>query len=81
MTPPKNHSSSPEERWAKTWHDAGIKLDAIKAEDMRSDDYYERNLAWLDAMLQYALENSVARTDSGLVVMQKILRKGKPHTA
>jgi len=48
---------------------------------MRSDDYYERNLAWLDAMLQYALENTVARTDSGLVVMQKILRKGKPHTA
>ena len=65
------------EKWVKTWQKAGRALDRAKLEDIRSPDYYSKNLEILNEMLQYAFEHRQLRLSSGLVEQQKIFMKLK----
>ena len=65
------------EKWVKTWQKAGRALNRAKAHDLRAPDYYSKNKALLNEMLQYAFEHRQLRLSSGLVEQQKIFMKLK----
>lgn len=61
-------------KWVNTWKKAEPALDAIKTGELRREDYYSRNRALLNNMLQYAFDNHKVRRMSGLVEQQRILK-------
>jgi hypothetical protein len=63
------------EKWIRTWHNASLSLKNIKINELRSYDYYEKNLKVLDEMLQYAFDRCRTRPSSGLVEQQRIFMK------
>ena len=68
-------------RWVKTWQKAAVSLQKLKAEELRSKDYYEKNRKVLDEMLQYACDNCEVRLSSGLVEQQRLfMRMKQPKT-
>lgn len=62
-------------KWINTWEKADSALAKVKLEELRADDYYQKNQAILDEMLQYAFDNSEPRLSSGLVEQQKYFMK------
>ncbi len=64
-------------KWIKAWHNASLSLKELKKNELRADDYYEKNRKMLDEMLQYACENSTPRSSSGLVEQQRLFMKLK----
>jgi hypothetical protein len=62
-------------KWIKTWEKAGPALDEIRIKELRSKDYYEKNLKTLNEMLKYAHEHRTPRLTSGLVEQQKLFMK------
>jgi hypothetical protein len=68
-------------RWVKTWQKAAVSLQKLKAEELRSKDYYEKNRKVLDEMLQYACDTGKVRLSSGLVEQQRLfMRMKQPET-
>lgn len=68
-------------RWVKTWQKAAVSLQKVKAEELRSKDYYEKNRKVLDEMLQYACDTGKVRLSSGLVEQQRLfMRMKQPET-
>jgi hypothetical protein len=63
------------EKWVRTWQNASLSLNKIKREELRSNDYYTKNLKVLDEMLQYACDRGSIRPSSGLIEQQRIFMK------
>ncbi len=62
-------------KWIDVWKEAGTALQEIKINELRSDDYYQKNKQLLNEMLQYAFEHRTVRLSSGLVEQQRIFMK------
>lgn len=62
-------------KWIRTWDKAALSLKDIKRDELRSDDYYEKNRKRLDEMLEYACKNLRDRPSSGLVEQQRLFMK------
>ena len=62
-------------KWIDVWQETGKALQEIKIQELRSDDYYEKNKQFLNEMLQYAFEHRTVRLTSGLVEQQRIFMK------
>ncbi len=62
-------------KWTTTWQKASDALNAVKVETLRDKNYYNKNKAVLNDMLQYAFDHRVERKDSGLVEMQSYFMK------
>ena len=62
-------------KWIDVWKTASSALQEIKINELRSDDYYEKNKQFLNDMLQYAFEHRTVRLNSGLVEQQKFFMK------
>ena len=62
-------------RWIDTWKTASQSLEKIKAKELQSADYYQKNLTLLNEMLQYAFDHRTVRFSSGLVEQQRIFKK------
>jgi len=62
-------------KWIEVWKEAGTALQEIKINELRSDDYYQKNKQFLNEMLQYAFEHRTVRLTSGLVEQQKFFMK------
>lgn len=45
------------EKWIATWEKAGSALDRVRITELRSRDYYRKNQALLNELLQYAYEH------------------------
>lgn len=65
------------QKWVETWKRAESALDSVKLKELRAPDYYRRNRALLNEMLQYAYEHRQVRFSSGLVEQQKLFMKRK----
>lgn len=63
------------EKWVRTWQTASASLKKLKRSELRSSDYYKKNLKVLDEMLQYACDRGSVRIYSGLVEQQRIFMK------
>jgi len=63
------------EKWVSTWQNASLALRNLKRNELRSYDYYEKNLKVFDEMLQYACDRVRVRPSSGLVEQQRIFMK------
>ncbi len=62
-------------KWIDVWNTASVSLHAIKTNELRAEDYYEKNFDLLNEMLWYAFENRTVKFTSGLVEQQKYFRK------
>ncbi len=62
-------------KWANAWQTAAGSLKKLKKDELRADDYYEKNQKLLDEMLQYACDSGLKRGGSGLVEQQRIFKK------
>ena len=62
-------------KWIEAWETANSSMEKIKAKELQSTDYYQKNFALLNEMLQYAFDHRTVRLTSGLVEMQKIFKK------
>ena len=62
-------------KWIDAWDKAGVSLNEIKLNELRSHDYYQKNKALLNEMLTYAFENRTIRYTSGLVEQQQLFMK------
>jgi len=62
-------------KWIDIWQETGKALQEIKIQELRSDDYYEKNKQLLNEMLQYAYEHRTVRLTSGLVEQQRYFMK------
>lgn len=72
-----NDSTSKEniKKWIETWQRAARALESVKLKELRSPDYYRRNLKLLNEMLKYAFMHLTVRETSGLVEQQKLFMK------
>ena len=68
-------------KWITTWKHADSALYEIKIKELRADDYYQKNQALLNAMLQYAFDHRTVRLNSGLVEQQKFFMKYYQHNS
>ena len=64
-------------KWIDVWKTASSALQEIKINELRSDDYYQKNRQLLNEMLQYAFDHRTVRLSSGLVEQQRIFMKFK----
>ena len=62
-------------KWIEVWKEASAALQEIKINELRSDEYYQKNRQFLNEMLQYAFEHRKVRLSSGLVEQQRIFMK------
>lgn len=62
-------------KWVKMWQNTSLVLKNLKRDELRSNDYYEKNIKILDEMLQYACNRGRVRLSSGLVKQQRIFMK------
>ncbi len=62
-------------KWANEWQTAAVSLKKLKKDELRADDYYEKNRRLLDEMLQYARDIGLKRRGSGLVEQQRIFKQ------
>jgi hypothetical protein len=62
-------------KWIDVWKETDKALQEIKIQELRSEDYYEKNKQFLNEMLQYAFEHRTVRLSSGLVEQQKFFMK------
>lgn len=62
-------------KWIKTWQKADKSLKQIRLQELRADDYYEKNLPILNEMLWYAFEHRKERDFSSLIDHQRKIRK------
>ena len=62
------------ERWVESWKEAGPRLDADRAEQIRRTDTV-KSLAVLERAFNYAVRGLPPRPSSGLVEMQALFAK------
>ena len=62
-------------KWVNVWKKAGSSLQEIKYNELRSENYYQKNRELLNEMLWYAYEHRTVRLTSGLVEQQRIFKK------
>ena len=62
-------------KWIEIWRQAGNSLEEIKIKELRSPDYYSKNLTLLNEMLKYAFNNRIVKLSSGLIKQQQIFMK------
>lgn len=62
-------------KWIDVWQETGKALQELKIQELRADDYYEKNKRLLNEMLQYAYEHRTVRLTSGLVEQQRYFMK------
>lgn len=60
--------------WVETWKHAAVELEKIKQGRLHAYDY-QKNLAAVDEMLQWACDNKKLRLTSGLVEQQRYFMK------
>ena len=65
-------------KWSLAWKNASSVIKAEKESELRSPDYYERNMELINEMLEYACEEKTVRLSSGLMEMQKIFSRLNP---
>lgn len=51
-------------KWIDVWKEASSALQEIKINELRSEDYYQKNKQILNEMLQYAFEHRTVRLSS-----------------
>ena len=62
-------------KWIEIWRQAGNSLEEIKIKELRSPDYYSKNLTLLNEMLKYAFNHRIVKISSGLIKQQQIFMK------
>ena len=62
-------------KWIEIWRQAGNSLEEIKIKELRSPDYYSKNLTLLNEMLKYAFNHRIVKIGSGLFKQQQIFMK------
>ena len=60
--------------WADHWARIGPKLESVRRQELRNFDF-TRERAAIDGLLEIAVAHAVPRTTSGLVELQRRLRK------
>ena len=63
--------------WVDTWQKARLSLEQLKKSELRSPDYYEKNLPMLNEMIEYALQQGTPRRSTGLIELQRYFMKLK----
>ena len=61
-------------KWIETWEGANSSLTLIRIKELKDKNYYRKNRATLNSMLQYAFDHRTIKKDSGLVTLQKYLK-------
>lgn len=62
-------------KWVDVWKKASSSLQEIKFNELRFDNYYQKNQLLLNEMLWYAFTHRTVRLSSGLVEQQQIFMK------
>lgn len=62
-------------KWIEIWQHAGDVLEDIRLKELRSPDYYSKNLPLLNEMLEYTFNHRVVKLSSGLIKQQQIFMK------
>jgi len=62
-------------KWLKTWDRAALALRTQKQQELAAHDYYEKTLAILDGMLNYAASHPSENRVCGLVEQQYLFKK------
>jgi len=60
--------------WVETWKRAGVALQEVKREELRSFDY-SKNQPRIDEMLQWAADHQIPRLSCGLIEQQRLFLK------
>lgn len=60
--------------WVNTWKRAGLALQRVKIEELRSEDY-GKDFEAIDGMLDWVVDHARERKTSGLVEQQRLFRK------
>lgn len=62
-------------RWLEIWADAAPALRTQKRLELADPEYYSRNLAALDGMLDYAVSHPNLNRACGLIEQQRLFKK------
>ncbi|MBM3760975.1 MAG: hypothetical protein FJW36_12095 [Acidobacteria bacterium] len=65
-------------RWVNTWKQAGLELESIRLEELRSTDTTQ-SLRMLASLFNQATRTHPPRQDSGLVEMQRVFARLRPR--
>ena len=61
-------------KWVAAWKRAGHAMEGIRRQELRSASY-GANLELIDSMLQWACDNAVPRSSTGLVEQQHLFQR------
>jgi hypothetical protein len=61
-------------KWLEIWADAAPELRALKRQELADPEYYARNLAALDSMLDYAVSHQNLNRACGLAEQQRLFK-------
>jgi len=71
----KNIERETIKKWINTWDIANTALQKVKSSELGVEDYYQKNLGLLNAMLCYAVKHGAVRLSSGLIEQQQFFMK------
>ena len=65
-------------RWSEAWERASLTFEEEKRARLRDPDYHSKTMELFGDMFDYAVENSIQSTSSGLIEMQRYFMKLRP---